>query len=1091
MRTTMAQSRNSIRAGLLVLLGTMFTAVLPAGAAESSALSAIPGDAIVAASGGTQNAPALARGATSTLVVWSDWRASLRGSEYETSRDVYGLRLDTAGNPIESVPFAIAAGPGAQENPKVAWNGTSWLVVFESTGVSGTGFYYEKSLQAVRVSAAGAVLDTEPIAIPGVTPIPYAWALASDGDQWVIAIQGTSTSGDVVGMRVSAAGVLLDPPVRRLVAATYYMRSNFKLAYAGGVFLLTFDDAYVNGVNDTKAVRFDSSLNLLDGAPLALLDRPLADLASSGNGLYAVWNQQKPDFSMAVTGSRISTSGQRLDGAGVDLSGANAAQGSTPIVVEWEGSQWKAGWPVASGARFARVTSGGQVLDPGGVFVAGATTGPTAASGDGGIEIASTVYDGSTDDVVASKLNAGSAWGTQRILSVATPQQTSADLATSGAGAMLVFRSTSSAQARVLAMRLDGAGNPLLGEPIEVASGPSVNGPGEPAVAWNGTHFLVAWGSGSAVVAQRLLPSGAKVGAPVTVLAQSFGRPAVAALGEVFLVVGRKYGSTPQIIVAVAARVRGSDGALLDISPIVLPGSGYVSQPPAVTTLDGRWLVAFHSNWSHDESNASTVVDFVAADGTLGASTGAELFSTAGGNGIFEIGLASNGSVALLVQSKEITSGVETDLLAHVIAADGTIGPLVNLTPWVGNQYRPRVAWDGTHFVVVYQDQKNRLTEIAVDQIDARGDLFGMRVTAAGTVVDPQGFVISAVDTAETDPVVASIAGRNLFAASLLLADASHASYRVVTEQRSSAGNVWPVAVATATPASGDVPLTVSLSSAGTTDPGGAIVSRLWDFGDGSTSTQANPTHTFTAAKPYLVTLTVTDGGGASATQAIRVNALAPNQSPVAVARATPANGPAPLDVVFDAASSYDPDGAIGNMLWTYHDGSETFGPNGYYTYTQNGTYSVTLTVYDGRGATGTDTVTVTVGGAANQAPTAVAQATPSAGSAPLAVTFSGASSSDPDGSIVGYRWDFGDGGISNGVGVSHTYTAAGNYTVTLTVTDDRGATDTDTVLVRVRSSGCQPARIDGGARTYDVAAFAIPFAALAGARRRSRRSRR
>ena len=72
----------------------------------------------------------------------------------------------------------MAAGPGAQENPKVAWNGTHWLVVFESTGVSGTGYYYEKSLKAVRVAANGTVVDATPIDIPGVSPLPYAWALA-------------------------------------------------------------------------------------------------------------------------------------------------------------------------------------------------------------------------------------------------------------------------------------------------------------------------------------------------------------------------------------------------------------------------------------------------------------------------------------------------------------------------------------------------------------------------------------------------------------------------------------------------------------------------------------------------------------------------------------------------------------------------------------------------------------------------------------------------------------------------------------------------------------------------------------------------
>ncbi len=1061
----------------------------PAGAAQVSAFTSLPGDAAITFAANTQSAPALARASNGTaLVAWSDWRASLVGSEYETSRDVYAARLDAAGNPLEAASFAVAAGPGAQENPKVAWNGTHWLVVFESTGVSGTGYYYEKSLKAVRVAANGTVVDTTPIDIPGVSPIPYAWALASDGDQWVIAIQGTSVSGDVVAMRISAAGVLLDPPTRRLVAATYYMRSNLKLAYASGVFVLTFDDAYVNGVNDTKAVRFDSSLALLDGAPLALLDRPLADLTSNGTELYAVWNQQRPDFSMAVTGSRVSAAGQRLDGAGDDLSGANPAQGSTPIVAAWDGVNWRALWPAAGGARVARVSAAGAVLDPGGVLLAGATTGPVAGTGDGGVHVAFTTTNGSTNDVVAARISGANTLGMANPLSIGMPQQTDAELATSGAGSMLAFRSATASTARVLAMPLDGTGQALAPEPIVLDSGASVNGPGAPAVAWNGSVYLVAWGAANGVVAKRISPAGVVLDAsPRLVLSQGFGRPAVAAVGDVFLVVGRRFGFTPQFIDAIAARVRGSDGVLLDATPIS-PGGGYVSRPPAVTAIDGRWLVAYHSNFSHDDSGASTGVTFVGADGSLGASTGVEIFSTAGGNGIFEIGLASNGTTALLVQSMELTSGVETDLLAHTISATGMVGPLVNLTPWVGNQYRPRVSWDGTDFVVVYQDQKNRLTDLALDQIDARSDLFGIRVALDGTPVDPQGFLISALDGAEAHPTVASSAGVSVFAASQMLNDAVHANYRIVTEARSAASNRWPVAVAAATPAQGDSPLTVSLSSNGSLDPEGGAVSRLWDFGDGESSTLANPTHAFTAAKPYLVTLTVTDGGGRSATQAIRVNVTAPNQAPIAKAVASPPSGPAPLDVTLDATASYDPDGAIGNVTWTFHDGSQTYGPIGYYTYTQNGSYPVTLTVFDARGASDTDTVTVAVGGAANQEPVAVAAATPTTGNAPLAVSFSAAGSSDADGTIVTYRWDFGDGGISNGANASHTYTVSGNYTATLTVTDDRGASDTDTVLVRVRATACQPATI-GGPVTFDVATLAIPLIGLLPAM--SRRSRR
>jgi PKD repeat protein len=100
----------------------------------------------------------------------------------------------------------------------------------------------------------------------------------------------------------------------------------------------------------------------------------------------------------------------------------------------------------------------------------------------------------------------------------------------------------------------------------------------------------------------------------------------------------------------------------------------------------------------------------------------------------------------------------------------------------------------------------------------------------------------------------------------------------------------------------------------------------------------------------------------------------------------------------------------------------------------------VTLTVTDDRGATGTydGTVTVTTP-PPNVAPTARFTMSGSG----LTADFDGSGSSDSDGSVTGYTWDFGDGATGSGVTASHTYTAAGTYTVRLTVTDDAGATGT------------------------------------------------
>ncbi|MEX0275483.1 MAG: malectin domain-containing carbohydrate-binding protein, partial [Flavobacteriaceae bacterium] len=88
-----------------------------------------------------------------------------------------------------------------------------------------------------------------------------------------------------------------------------------------------------------------------------------------------------------------------------------------------------------------------------------------------------------------------------------------------------------------------------------------------------------------------------------------------------------------------------------------------------------------------------------------------------------------------------------------------------------------------------------------------------------------------------------------------------------------------------------------------------------------------------------------------------------------------------------------------------------------------------------------------------NQSPTAVAEATPLTGEAPLEVTFTGSNSSD-DNQIVSYLWDFGDGNTSTSSDPVHTYSSEGNYDATLTVEDDEGLTDTATVTINVSAIG-------------------------------------
>ncbi|MEJ7649618.1 MAG: PKD domain-containing protein [Nakamurella sp.] len=246
----------------------------------------------------------------------------------------------------------------------------------------------------------------------------------------------------------------------------------------------------------------------------------------------------------------------------------------------------------------------------------------------------------------------------------------------------------------------------------------------------------------------------------------------------------------------------------------------------------------------------------------------------------------------------------------------------------------------------------------------------------------------------------------------------------------------------------------VTLTAADSTDPDGTITGWAWNFGDGTTATGQNTNHTYTADGSYPITLTVTDNQGATdtATRTVTVAATPPpvNQAPTAVIRTPTITERA---VTLTAADSTDPDGTITGWAWNFGDGTTATGQNTNHTYTADGSYPITLTVTDNQGATDTATRTVTVAATpppVNQAPTAVIR-TPTI--TERAVTLTAADSTDPDGTITGWAWNFGDGTTATGQNTNHTYTADGSYPITLTVTDNQGATDTATRTVTVAAT--------------------------------------
>jgi PKD repeat protein len=263
-------------------------------------------------------------------------------------------------------------------------------------------------------------------------------------------------------------------------------------------------------------------------------------------------------------------------------------------------------------------------------------------------------------------------------------------------------------------------------------------------------------------------------------------------------------------------------------------------------------------------------------------------------------------------------------------------------------------------------------------------------------------------------------------------------------------------------PLSGNAPLTVG-TTGGCSDSTGAITSETLDWGDGTqdvipSSSFAGFTlsHTYTSGGTFNIVLTAADSNGATGSSLPQpVVVTAPNQPPTCtLTTVTPTSGSAPLTVNASGTCT-DPESDITSTQIDWHEGPPSSGTSGSHTYNHPGTFTVTLTATDSAGNRGSDSKTVTVQ-PPNQPPHCSLQVNPHAGNAPLTVNANG-SCTDPDNNITSTVITWGDGASTNGATGTHTFTAAGDYNVTITATDSGGLKGSASVGVKVNKASNAP----------------------------------
>lgn len=244
----------------------------------------------------------------------------------------------------------------------------------------------------------------------------------------------------------------------------------------------------------------------------------------------------------------------------------------------------------------------------------------------------------------------------------------------------------------------------------------------------------------------------------------------------------------------------------------------------------------------------------------------------------------------------------------------------------------------------------------------------------------------------------------------------------------------------TASTTQGCIPVTVNF-----TPPAGSGPTHFWVFGDGATSTLANPQNTYTSSGTFTVEYSATASGPIIGTITIDVY-----EQPIPEFTATPTEGCAPLNVSFDDITQVGSGVVINGYTWVFGDGSIASGSSPSHWFTTPGSFYVSLEIQTNLVSCDAtevynDVITVTSG------PTVSFTTTPSPALAcdpPLNVSFTNNSSAS-----LTYEWDFGNGNTSTDENPSaQNYTENGNYVITLTGTDPDGCEGIYNVPVTIGS---------------------------------------
>ena len=594
-------------------------------------------------SGMDQESPAVVFDGTNYLVVWQEVRT-------RSAWDIYGARVSPQGVVLDSTGFQISSGNGDKVAPKVAWNGTNYLVVWQDMRNANWDIY------GARVTRGGAVLDTSGINITPTWDRQGYPSVASDGANYFVVYE---EGDDIYGTRVTSDGVVIDT-LGFQVGAAPNRQCYPGVAFNGPNFLVAWEDYRHGAISDIYGARVTPGGVVLDTTGIAITTaisfQQFPSVASEGLNFLVLWDDCRNDAFGDIYGARISPGGVVLEPQGIAVSTWPSAQGGS--VAAFGRDYYLIVWGAESNAFCARMLPNGSVLDP-------------------------IPYN----------------------ISTAATKQEHPAVASNGTNYLAVWEQEAWPEGYnidIFGARVDTNGMMLDPKTIPIASDA-----GSPAVASGNTDYFVVWTGGSGpmngITGARVTTGGVVIDTPGFFISKGpwdYEPPSIAFDGTNYLVVWEDTRSGVSWDIY-GARV-SSDGVVLDTAGITISTGIWDKGSPLVAFDGANYLVVwpdlrnpnFYNIFGARINSDGIVIDtngFAISDASMD-----ELLPSIAFDGMNYL-VVYEANLTEIYGSRVSPDGVVIDTVGFPISENGNMF----------DQKAPGVAFDGVNYTVAWEDWRN------------------------------------------------------------------------------------------------------------------------------------------------------------------------------------------------------------------------------------------------------------------------------------------------------------------------------------------------------------------------------------------------